>query len=125
MGDPEQLVTVTATHGVLPTLGVPAHIDRWFSEEDDTPGFPQTVIISYATIEVANQDLARVWSNWGGTDGMAGKMIESLSVKPNLRRQKGCRGRRGLGPGRSDGSLALVLFLVCANVTNLVLVRAQ
>ena len=39
-GDPEQLVTVTATQGVLPALGVPAHIGRWFSEEDDTPGSP-------------------------------------------------------------------------------------
>ncbi len=48
MGDPEQLVTVTATQGVLPTLGVPAYIGRWFSSEDDTPGSPQTVILSYA-----------------------------------------------------------------------------
>src|SRR5260370_41983124 len=47
MGDPEQLVTVTATQGVLPTLGVPACIGRWFSNEDDTPGSPQTVILSY------------------------------------------------------------------------------
>ena len=43
----EQLVTVTATQGVLPTLGVPAHIGRWFSDEDDTPGSPETVILSY------------------------------------------------------------------------------
>jgi putative ABC transport system permease protein len=47
MGDPEQLVTVTATQGVLPTLGVPAYIGRWFSNEDDTPGSPETVILSY------------------------------------------------------------------------------
>jgi hypothetical protein len=47
MGDPEQLVTVTATQGVLPTLGVPAHIGRWFSNEDDKPGAPETVILSY------------------------------------------------------------------------------
>ncbi len=46
-GDPEQLVTVTVTQGVLPTLGVPAYIGRWFSNEDDTPGSPQTVILSY------------------------------------------------------------------------------
>jgi hypothetical protein len=29
-------------------LGVPAYIGRWFSSEDDTPGSPQTVILSYA-----------------------------------------------------------------------------
>ena len=39
-GEPEQLVTVTATQGVLPAIGVAAHIGRWFSEEDDTPGSP-------------------------------------------------------------------------------------
>ena len=32
-GEPEQLVTVTATQGVLPAIGVAAHIGRWFSEE--------------------------------------------------------------------------------------------
>jgi len=47
MGDPEQLVTVTATQGVLPALGVAAYIGRWFSNEDDTPGSPETVILSY------------------------------------------------------------------------------
>ena len=46
-GEPEQVVTVTATQGVLPALGVPAHVGRWFSEEDDTPGSPETVILSY------------------------------------------------------------------------------
>jgi hypothetical protein len=30
-GEPEQLVTVTATQGVLPALGVPAYIGQWFS----------------------------------------------------------------------------------------------
>src|SRR5262245_23544712 len=47
MGDPEQLVTVTATQGALPALGVPAFTGRWFSNEDDTAGSPPTVIISY------------------------------------------------------------------------------
>src|SRR5580692_11759460 len=36
-GDPEQLAIITVTQGVLPTLGVPAYIGRWFSNEDDTP----------------------------------------------------------------------------------------
>jgi hypothetical protein len=33
--------------GVLPALGVPAYIGRWFSHEDDTSGAPATVILSY------------------------------------------------------------------------------
>jgi hypothetical protein len=46
-GDPEQLVSVTATEGVLPALGVPTYIGRWFSNEDDAAGSPRTVILSY------------------------------------------------------------------------------
>jgi len=45
LGDPEHLVSVTATQGVLPTLGVPAYIGRWFSSEDDSLGTPETVIL--------------------------------------------------------------------------------
>src|SRR5215471_5739433 len=47
MGEPEQRVNVTATQGVLPALGVPAYIGRWFSHEDDTSGAPATVVLSY------------------------------------------------------------------------------
>jgi hypothetical protein len=65
MGDPEQLVTVTATQGVLPTLGVPAYIGRWFSTENDTPGSPQTVILSYG-----------YWQRkFGGDRGVLGRTI--------------------------------------------------
>ncbi len=46
-GDAEQLATVKMTQGVLPTLAVPAAIGRWFSDEDDAPGAPETVILSY------------------------------------------------------------------------------
>jgi len=43
----EQLVSVTATQGVLPALGIQPHLGRWFDTRDDTPGTPQTVIVSY------------------------------------------------------------------------------
>ncbi|MGH9718910.1 MAG: ABC transporter permease [Bryobacteraceae bacterium] len=47
IGDPEQIVTVTATEGVLPAVGVPAYLGRWFSPEDDTPGAPETAILGH------------------------------------------------------------------------------
>ncbi len=196
MGDPEQLVTVTATQGVLPTLGVPAYVGRWFSNEDDSPGSPETVILSYgywqrrfggnrevlgrtmvidfvprrvigvmprdfrfvnfapdlilpqrfpksglrpdefsftgiarlkpgATIASANQDLAWVWKMWGETSGMA-KTLTMLQITPNLRPlKKDVVGDVGSVLSVVMGALGLVLLLVCANVTNLVLVRAQ
>ncbi len=196
-GDPEQIVTVTATQGVLPTFGVPAHIGRWFSTEDDTPGSPQTAILGYGywqrrfaanpgilgrtividfiprqvigvmprnfrivnvapdlllpqrfpqvplgpeefsytgiarlkpgvTVALANRDLARVWKTWGETDPAVAKSLQAFHVTPSLRPlKKDVVGDVGSVLTVLMGALALVLLLVCANVANLVLVRAQ
>ena len=195
-GAPEQLTSVTATQGVLPALGVPAYIGRWFSSEDDTPGSPDTVLLSYgywqrkfggdpgilgrtividfvphqvigvmprsfqfvnlspeillpqrfaksglrpdefsysgiarlkpgATVAMANQDVARIWRAWGEASGV-GKMLAALQIEPNLRSlKKDVVGDVGDVLRVLMGALGLVLFLVCANVANLVLVRAQ
>ncbi len=195
-GDAEQIVSVTATQGVLPALGVPAHLGRWFSNEDDTPGTPQTAILSHAywqrkfgadpevvgrsividfiprqvigvmprgfrfvnlspdvflpqrfslselrpdvfsyngiarlergaTLAFANQDTARVWKTWGDTDRV-GKMLAELAVTPDVRPLKeDVVGDVGTALQVLMGALGLVLLLVCANVANLVLVRAQ
>ena len=196
-GDPEELVAVTATQGVLPTLGVPAYIGRWFTSEDDSQGSLQTVILSYGywqrkfggdreilgrtmvidfvahqvigvmprnfrfvniapdlllpqrfpkspngpeelsytgiarlkpgvTAALANQDLARVWKAWGEADGGVGNMLADFHVKPNVRPlKKDVVGDVGTVLTVLMGALGLVLLLVCANVANLVLVRAQ
>jgi predicted permease len=195
LGDPEQLVTVTATEGVLPALGIQAHIGRWFSREDDSPGTPETVILSYGywqrkfggdpralgrtvlidfiprlvigvmppafrvakvspdlllpqrfpasglreefsyagvarlkpgvTVALANQDVARLWKAWGEAAAV-GRMLEVLQVQPNLRPlKKDVVGDIGPMLTLLMGALGLVLLLVCANVANLVLVRAQ
>lgn len=196
LGEPEQLLAVTVTQGVLPTLGIQPYIGRWFSSNDDSPGASKTVVLSHGywqrrfggrsevlgrtvvidfvphqvigimprdflfvslspdillpqqfptsglrpdvfsytgiarlkpgvTVAVANQDLARVWKSWSETAGV-GKMLAMLEAQPNLRPLKNDV-VRDVGSVLSVlmGALGLVLLLVCANVANLVLVRAQ
>jgi predicted permease len=45
-GDPEEVRALTASRGLLQTLGVPPQIGRWFTAEEDAPGSPNTVIVS-------------------------------------------------------------------------------
>ncbi len=194
-GDPEQLVAVTVTQGVLPALAIQPHMGVWFSNQDDSPGTLETVILSYGywqrkfggdpqaigrtlvvdfiprqvigvmprafrvakvspdillpqrfpasgakdefsyagiarlkpgvTLALANQDLARVWKSWGETAGVT-RMMEMLRIQPNLRPlKKDVVGDFGPVLTFLMAALGLVLLLVCANVANLVLVRAQ
>ncbi|HEY6384560.1 MAG TPA: ABC transporter permease [Candidatus Acidoferrum sp.] len=46
-GGPEEVATVTMTHGVLRALGVPPYLGRWFSSADEIQGAQKTVILSY------------------------------------------------------------------------------
>ncbi len=196
LGNPEQIVTVTATQGVLPTLGIPAALGRWFSLEDDSPGTPETVILSHGywqrkfggapdvlsrtltidfiprqvigvmppdfrfldrspdvllperfpttglkvdsfgyngiarlkpdtTFASANQDIARVWAAWAEAERLT-KTFQELAIQPNLHPLKqDVVGDIGTALTVVMAALGLVLLLVCANVANLVLVRAE
>jgi predicted permease len=195
LGDPEQIKTVLMTQGVLPALGAQPFLGRWFSVEDDTPGTPETVILSHSywmrrlggderalgrtvaidfvprqvigvmprnfrfldlspdvllpqrfakapppfgdfsysgiarlkpgiTIDLANQDATRVLSQIIPENMRL--LAEQARLKSNLRPLK----RDVIGDistvlGVVMGALGLVFLLVCANVANLVLVRAQ
>src|SRR4029077_18900472 len=47
VAEPEQLRALFVTYGVLQALGVQPAVGRWFSQADDTPGSPATVMLSY------------------------------------------------------------------------------
>ena len=193
-GDPEQVATVTMTHGVLRALGVPPYLGRWFSSADEIQGAQKTAILSYkywqrrfaadgrvldqlvlidfvpyqvigvmprnfeflnldpdvflaqsvvrgapgsedadysgvarlkrgVSLEQADQDIARALSMWGPENT---QWLKEWQVKPNIHSLK--RDVVGdVGPVLKIlmGASAIVLLLVCANVANLVLVRAQ
>jgi len=197
VADPEQVATVTMTHGVLRALGVSPFRGRSFSTSDEMRGSQKAVILSYAywhrrfggderilgrpvlidsvpyqvvgimprgfaflnlnpdvflarsvvngapgsqdadqsglarlkpglTITHANQDMARVLGIWAAGDSRRQQALLGLRIKPNVHPLKqDIVGNVSAVLKILMGALALVLLLVCANVANLVLVRAQ
>ncbi len=195
IGDPQQIETVRITQGLLPALGAQPMLGQRFSVEDDTPGTPETVVLSYGywqrqfggdervvgrtvmidfvprqvigvmprsfrfldlapdallpqrfakanlplepfsysgiarlkpgiTIALANQEAARVLDSI--IPQKLRPFLEQVQMKPNLRPLKqDVTGDIGSVLGVLMGALVLVFLLVCANVGNLVLVRAQ
>ncbi len=74
----------------------------------------------------ANQDIARVLSIWAAGNGLWRQALKELRVKPNIHPLKqGVVGDVGAVLEILMGALAMVLLLVCANVANVVQVRAQ
>jgi putative ABC transport system permease protein len=64
-GDPEQVATVSMTHGVLPALGVQPYLGRWFSSADEMPGAQKAVILSY-----------KYWQRrFGGSERVLGQLV--------------------------------------------------
>jgi predicted permease len=47
-GEPEEVRALTVSRGVLTTLDVQPEIGRWFSNVEDTPGAPETVMLTSA-----------------------------------------------------------------------------
>lgn len=74
----------------------------------------------------ANQDIARVLSIWGAGNAQWEQALEELRVKPNIHPLKqDVVGDVGAVLEILMGALVIVLLLVCANVANLVQVRAH
>jgi putative ABC transport system permease protein len=47
LAEPDVVATLVVTYGTLQALGVQPELGRWFSQADDTPGSPETVILTH------------------------------------------------------------------------------
>ena len=47
LAEPEQVRALGVCDGILPLLGIPAMLGRWFTRQDDSPGVSETAIITY------------------------------------------------------------------------------
>jgi ABC-type antimicrobial peptide transport system permease subunit len=66
VGAPERLPAAAVTDGVLPILGVPPLLGRWFTRVDDQPSGPDTVILTHG-----------YWQRkFGGSRSAIGKTID-------------------------------------------------
>jgi hypothetical protein len=48
LAQPEEIPVIDVTEGVLPVLGAQPILGRLFTRADDSPGSPQTVVLSYS-----------------------------------------------------------------------------
>ncbi len=201
LAEPEQVPVLSVTDGLLPILGVQPVLGRSFTRGDDSPGSPDTVILSYgywqrkfggdrnivgraitvdakpreiigvlprsfhlanrtpamllpfrfdrnklslgnfsyqsvarlkpgANISQAGADMARmlpiVNAKFAPPGGASLKMFEAARIGPNLRPLKqDVIGDIGGVLWVLMGTIGIVLLIACANVANLLLVRAE
>jgi predicted permease len=71
VGDPEHVRTIVATHETLPAIGVRPALGRWFSQSDDTPGTPETVMLMHG-----------YWQRrFGGDAAIVGRVV-TIDARP-------------------------------------------
>jgi predicted permease len=78
-GNPEQVQALDVTDGVLPILGLTPFLGRWFNRVDDSPGGPDTVMLSY---DYWQRRLGSDRSIVGRTIRVDGKARQVIGVAP-------------------------------------------
>jgi predicted permease len=201
-GNPERVQALDVTDGVLPILGLTPELGRWFNHADDSPGGPDTVMLSYdywqsrfgadrsivgraiqidgktrqvigvmprgfrfldweqpklflplrldrnkttlgqfsyegvarlrpgVTMQTANADVARLWpivlASFPAPPGFSIDLFNKARLGPNIRPlSRDVIGDVGKLLWVLMGSIGVVLLIACANVANLMLVRAE
>jgi predicted permease len=76
---PEQVPAVLVSADTLPALGVRPAVGRWFSERDDTPAAPETVMLSQA---YAERKFGSARSAIGRSIHIDGRLCEIIGVMP-------------------------------------------
>ena len=98
LAEPEQVPAIDVTDGVLPILGIPPLVGRTFTRADDSPGSPDTVVLTYG-----------YWMRkFGGDKSVIGK---TLNVDGQIRQVIGVMPREFRFLDRTDLAMILPLKL--------------